>query len=74
MQKFIFANIGKCLHGSLLAKLLMHIHAHAKHAKTCKYITQKILQVQSNENFVHMIHMLNANILIYVICLISQNP
>ena len=35
MQEFIFAINVECLHSSLHAKLLMHICARAKHAKTC---------------------------------------
>ena len=62
------------LHSSLLAKLLMHSCAHAKHAKTCKFGIQKTSQVLSSGKCMHMMHIFNSNILIYIItCLISQN-
>ena len=35
MQEFTFAMTVECLHISLLAKLLMHNCARAKHVKTC---------------------------------------
>ena len=43
--EFIFAIIVECLHSNLLAKLLLHNCARAKHGKTCKCSIQKILQV-----------------------------
>ena len=46
MQEFTFV-IKECLHSGLHAKLLTHICARAKHAKTYFYSIKKILYAQS---------------------------
>ena len=47
MQAFTSAINVECLHNSLQAKLLMHICARAKQAKTCFYSIQSILKAQT---------------------------
>ena len=48
LQEFIFTINVECLQRNLLAQLLMHNCAPAKHAETSKYNTQRILQTQSS--------------------------